>query len=696
MCISVYRVMCMSENVESEKIDFVVTKAGLNAQLDANEKNIKLSLSRVVLGAGQYVPTPDRTALAAPFTENGISAGGIEINSFTLRMMLIMNYQLEKQVSEIGLYTSTGVLFAVASKPNGGFFRLYPGIDYVANFGLVLNAVGAENIDIVLDGRGGIATQLMQQHTLQEDPHPQYKIYAGQLLTQHVNEPDPHAQYALKSFLKDETKKLDNQIGLLLGLTDFLFPPLLQAGYASTETVMAERRKGANYTWSGRSIVYHFCPEAKHEGWSTIRETTRITTKVTNRSGTNNIAYNGHSDYVIIDTERTLLKRGFVAKTNQLANEIKSGVFEAGEKLTITREGWESLAYNTNDVVLLLTPEGTHEGWEVTRTADSFNINIWARSGTNRIAYNGRVNWSLFKANNAPLQRDKYPFNLITGIASGSSFLIPAPEGHDFTDPTYLPIITPEGSHEAWTITRQKDGFKVEVFGRSGTNTIGYSGRVNWAVFITTKPVQRTVFYKGTHKIEVPPGKTVDFAMYAGGGGGGGSAYTPVTIWANGTNAQDTVLTLGTTKFTAGGGKGGTGGAWGNGSHYFNGAAGEGGENIIENLTTGFTVLKNVDGNDAVITTRWERQIGAVATSFDSGLDVTNAGGAGSWGIGQEKWSYGGSGGSGGYLLVEYTNYGLETVVFDLVVGDSGKGHTGWGLSGDDGGPSFVILSREV
>lgn len=688
--------MCMSENIESEKIDFVVTKAGLNAQLDANEKNIKLSLSKVVLGAGQYIPTADRTVLAAPFTENGISAGGIEVNSFTLRMMLIMNYQFEKPVSEIGLYTSTGILFAVASKPDGSFFRLYPGIDYVANFGLVLNAVGTQNIEIVLDGRGGVATQLMQQHTLQEDPHPQYKVYAGQLITQHINEADPHSQYALKSFLKDETKKLDNQIGLLLGLSEYLFPPLLQAGYASTETVTAERRKGANYSWASRSIVYHFCPEAKHEGWSTVRESSKFTTKVTNRSGTNTIAYSGHSDYVIIDTERTLLKRGFLSKTNQLANEIKSGVFEAGEKLTILREAWETLAYNTNDVVLLLTPEGSHEAWEVTRTADSFNINVWARSGTNRVGYSGRVNWSLFKANNESLQRDKYPFNLITGVTSGSSFVIPAPEGHDFTDPTYLPIITPEGSHEAWTITRQKGGFKVDVFGRSGTNTIGYSGRVNWAVFITTKPVQRSVFYKGTHKIEVQAGKTVTFAMYGAGGGGGGSIYTPVYTPANATHAENTILTLGTTKFTAGGGKGGTGGAWGNGSHYFNGEPGAGGENLIENLTAGFTVLKNVDGNDAVITTRWERQIGGIATSFDSGLDVTNAGGAGAWGIGDERWSYGGSGGSGGYLLVEFTNYGRDLVVFDLVVGDSGKGWIVNGLHGDDGGPSFVILSREV
>ena len=209
----------------SEPINFIVTNTGKNALYLAQENNVKLSLNKVGLGAGQYVANADRVQLAAKFTENGIAAGSIEAATFSLRFTMIMSYSAEKAVSELGLYTSTGVLFAVASKPNGSYFKLYPGIDYVATFGLALEqAVDPTLIEFFVDGRGGIATQLMQDHLIADDPHPQYKEYARIALQGHLSAADPHPQYALKTFVNSELTKLNQTVDSLVGVAGLFFP----------------------------------------------------------------------------------------------------------------------------------------------------------------------------------------------------------------------------------------------------------------------------------------------------------------------------------------------------------------------------------------------------------------------------------------------------------------------------------------
>lgn len=681
----------------SEPINFIITNAGKNALYLAQENSVKLSLNKVGLGAGQYVANADRVQLAAKFTENGIAAGSIEAATFALRFTMIMSYAAEKTVSELGLYTSTGVLFAVASKPNGSYFKLYPGIDYVATFGLVLEqAVDPTLIEFFVDGRGGIATQLMQDHLIASDPHPQYKEFARIALEGHLAAANPHPQYALKTFVNSELTKLNQTVDSLVGVAGLFFPPVLSVGTGLGADTSAPREKGRNYSLVDRSIVHLFCPEATHEGWSSTREANQIKTNVFDRSGTNRIGYGGRIGWAMIDTQRALINKGFVAASTQLTQEIKSGVIEAGEKLSIFRESWEAMDYTDDRVVVLISPEGGHEGWGIARTKDQIDINIFNRSGTNRIGYSGRVNWALFKVNAAPDFSGAYPRQLITGFASTADFTIPAPVGVDFTDPNYVPIITPEGGHEGWTITRTAAGFVVNVFNRSGQNRIGYAGRVNWAVFAIKKPLNRKVYYQGVHSIVVPPGKTAIIDLFAPGGGGGGSVYTPAYTPPNGTDAGNTKLTLGAVTLTAGGGKKGTGGAWGNGSSYSNGAPGLGGVNTIEGLTGDFSLLTNVPGNPGIVGSRWARQQGGDPTSLVSGLPVDNRGGLGAWGLGDEQWSYGGGGGSGGYIQVEFRNTSGQNVGLNLDVGAPGTGWKVSGRAGDDGGQGFVVVSMEL
>jgi len=690
----------------SEPINFIVTKVGRLAAIDAAAIGIKLTLSKVGLGSGQYIPTADRTEMAAKFTDKGISAGGVEETTGSLRFTMIMSHTLEKNVTEIGIYTSTGVLFAVASKPQGYYFRLYPSLDYVANFGLPIeNALSPNNIEVVTDGTAPLAATLMQAHSLAEDPHPQYTALANAMMQAHLDAADPHPQYALKTFLNDETKKLDDQIKNLIGITQVFFPPLLRMGSDMGANSIATLPPGAHYSLQDAGLVYMYCQESQHEGWSTTREANQIKTYAYNRSGTNRIDSTGRGNWLVLDTIRTLSNKGFIAPGNQFDNEIKSGVFNVGQTTKIIRESWEELRYTDPRVVLLISPEGAHEGWEITRTDAEISINVYERSGTNRIPYTGRINWSLMKAKAVPPDlAGSYPKLVLAGTADGANFSINAPTDMDFTDPNYAVFVTPDNQNEGWTIGRSSERFNVAVYNRSGTNQSAYSGRVNWAVFAIKRPIKRVIYYEGQHQVAIKPGQKVTIDLFAAGGGGGGSIHNYSSqIWnipSNGGDGGDIVLQYGPALLTAGGGKGGGGANWGNGSSFTNGAPGPGGKNTINELGS-FKLLESQNGNDAIRVERWVRQPGGVATSLISGLQVNNAGGQGAWGIGDEKWSYGGGGGSGAYMKLEFINTSQEAVNLSLNVGKKGAG---WkaptaqtnGNPGDDGGVGFAILSFEV
>ncbi|RLL19003.1 hypothetical protein D9K81_14700 [Acinetobacter chengduensis] len=678
-------------------IEFIVTNAGRDAFFDAKAKGIKLLISKIGLGSGQYQPAVTRTALSAEFTQKTISAGGIELESFALRFTVIMSYSAEKNVSEVGLYTDKGVLFAVASQPTGSYFRLYPGIDFVASMGLLLKSEDlAKNITVVSDGTAGQALQVMNAHLAETDPHPQYKEFSRQLMREHLADEDPHPQYAKKSYLAEKMAELDEKVGVLLDVTAFIFPPALACGYDTASKAVAERKKGAIFSYADTSMVYLFTPESQHEGWSSIREAERITTSIYDRSGTNRVDYLGRSNYAVIDTAKLLNKNGLAGQTDQLANMIKAGTIEAGQNPTIQRIASDDLKYTSDQLAVLVCPEGEHEGWSITRKDDSITIDVFNRSGVSRATYAGRINWALFKVNAVPsATRSNYPLNLTTGVASSGDFVIPAPAGHDFTNPTYFPVITPESSHEGWTIKRTSAGFEVSVFSRSGSNRTTYTGKVSWAVFAIERPMKRTVYYEGSHKIVVPVGRVVRFALYGPGGGGGASRRSTQTGPVDGGNAGSTKITKSSLVLEAGGGFGGTGGIWGNGSSFINGEGGKGGENIVSNLLAGMKILRNVAGNAAIIGNRSITQPGGVATSLDSGLSESNAGGTGGRGVGDEDWSYGGGGGSGGYLLIEFENTSDQSIEFDLSVGKPGARGITQNL-GNDGGIGFAIVLEEV
>lgn len=214
---------------------------------------------------------------------------------------------------------------------------------------------------------------------------------------------------------------------------------------------------------------------------------------------------------------------------------------------------------------------------------------------------------------------------------------------------------------------------------------------VNVLIMDTSKyPEGLQTYYEGSHVIEVQPNQVITLDMYGAGGGGGGSVYTPAYTSPDGTDGGNVVLSYLANTLTAGGGKKGTGGAWGNGSSFSNGSAGLGGTNTVT-ADSSFEIQTNQKGNDAAIGSRWETQKGGAAIA--SSIGAVNGGGNGATGIGDERWSYGGGGGSGGRLKVKYTNTTEEVITFDLTVGAKGQGWKNGGNSGTDGGIGFAIVS---
>lgn len=215
--------------------------------------------------------------------------------------------------------------------------------------------------------------------------------------------------------------------------------------------------------------------------------------------------------------------------------------------------------------------------------------------------------------------------------------------------------------------------------------------QVSVLIMDTSKyPEGQVTYYEGTHSLIVEANQSITIDMFGAGGGGGGSIYTGGDPNCSGTDGGNVVLSSGTNTITAGGGKGGTGGVWGNGSSFTNGEGGDGGIAVVS-VGIGFLINVQQNGTAAVIGSRWSQQVGALGIS--SSIGTLNSGGAGAWGIGDEKWAFGGGGGSGARVQAQFTNNSEEQITMSLVVGSRGLGWKNAGNYGEDGGIAFALVT---
>jgi len=158
-------------------IIFTITTAGRVAALDAFDNGLTIALTHCAFGSGKYTPTGSETALNTELGRVGLSGGAIESVSATLRFSAALAASTHINAFEIGLFSSTGVLFAVASTTSTTIplTVVEPNIETICAFGLVLGDVPTSSLTIAIDPSATLAIQLINQHVAAANPHPQYK-----------------------------------------------------------------------------------------------------------------------------------------------------------------------------------------------------------------------------------------------------------------------------------------------------------------------------------------------------------------------------------------------------------------------------------------------------------------------------------------------------------------------------------------
>ena len=162
----------MAANTKS--IIFKITEAGKQSALQASgdDTKILIDLTHVAVGKRKYAPTGGETSLKNEVSRSDIVSG--EVVGNTLRFTSTMYADDITPVYEMGIFTKTGVLFAVAASDTDPLVTLYPNIAFVASFGIAIDDIDANSVTVSIDSNNSLATTLMQNHVAASNPHPQY------------------------------------------------------------------------------------------------------------------------------------------------------------------------------------------------------------------------------------------------------------------------------------------------------------------------------------------------------------------------------------------------------------------------------------------------------------------------------------------------------------------------------------------
>jgi len=177
-------------------IIFKLTDAGKQAALNAGSETpkIAINLTHVGIGTGKYTPTGSEASLADEFDRIALVTSDVEVVSNTLRFSATITSDTVIPAYEMGFFSDTGALFAVAASASDPLLTVYPDLAFVGVFGITLEGADAANITVSTDVDGSLSLVIMTQHLAAPNPHPQY------LQQDHLEvSADPHPQYVALS-----------------------------------------------------------------------------------------------------------------------------------------------------------------------------------------------------------------------------------------------------------------------------------------------------------------------------------------------------------------------------------------------------------------------------------------------------------------------------------------------------------------
>lgn len=630
----------------STPVQLKITKAGIESVFDAEQRGLRLQLNRIVYSSANFesVNMDTRTQLGDIIFESTIAAGGVSEDRQTLRFFSVINSSSELEVKSLGIYTDTNVLFAIASAPAGNLFKVYNGVSFIASFGLALAASTSSAINIVTDQNAAMALILMNDHESALNPHPQY-MAAVQRVEQIVDE------------LQDEIGIISGRKVEDIGVGDLY---LTTRHFADGDAVAAHKGYGR---WGRFGDGHVLATQAEQN--NTLAPSFFKTLRSTGGAYTHQLSIDEMPKHRIEIDDYNTLGGDYESGTmhwGEPGRGILQGVFKSkpvgGDKAhnnvqpSIVIAAWERLPDDVPNYDLSVSKPVVLDTEQVTFTLDAGNVPV----GT-------RIPYSITDEDGIVLGR------------SSSNFLVNS-DGR---------------AQVVFTV------FNVSSL-INKTITLTLLGGINISKSFIVPAL--TYLFEGQHTVTIEPGEVAIFDMYGAGGGGGGSISTldSSTTRPDGTNGGTVALTYQDKTFVAGGGGKGLGGVWvkqifvGFGTVKYNGEAGLGGQNLLA-IDAKFEVIYNKNGEDAVIGSRWDTQLGA--SGYVAKLR-TSHGGNGAVGVGSERWAYGGGGGGGGNLKLRCVNNETTPITVQINVGTHGKGWSGANNKGDDGGIAAVILTKSA
>ncbi|HCE0933446.1 TPA: phage tail protein, partial [Acinetobacter baumannii] len=309
-------------------INFFLTDAGRNALNKAGDvASFGGELTHLAVGTGKFdasVEAKNLTSLKNELARFSLNGGGVDTETGTLRFVMSIEPTLTMEVFELGIYLSDGTLLAVASTTEvQSIMSLHANVVAIVTFGFVLTDVNLKNVTIKIDPNTPIAVMLMNQHSADEDPHPQYGALIRKLMTEHNQHEDPHPQYAFEKDVKAKDDDLQQQIddldlsskNLLQQLIDFKknldaqYPKLIGAGVNIGSSATVELGGKVTDLRDSKYAIY-LTPESPHEAWKLTRAEKGFSYEVWDRSGQNRIGYSGTVNWSVVQVAAETLNDG--------------------------------------------------------------------------------------------------------------------------------------------------------------------------------------------------------------------------------------------------------------------------------------------------------------------------------------------------------------------------------------------------
>lgn len=220
-------------------MQFYLTAKGRQALINQEKLGLDVELKTLVLGTQKYdasTDAEDMTALKDKVAEGEIAGGIIVKSANELRLNSMITGRSPADIYEIGIVTSKGVLFAVASEQTGApIARMSTSVTTVVVIAIQVVNLTNKNITIQNDPNSPIAVALMADHIQASNPHPQYM------------------QRIIK--IEADIEELRNRVNQDILVNDIF---LTKTTFANSEEVRDHKRYGRWQKLSGgRALVTH-------------------------------------------------------------------------------------------------------------------------------------------------------------------------------------------------------------------------------------------------------------------------------------------------------------------------------------------------------------------------------------------------------------------------------------------------------